>query len=125
MLAFVRREPSATLLAVQLAGILLYPFMEGYDAGRALFSLFGILVLSLVVLAVRSLPGLTWVALLLGADLVLSSLAAARRPTRLGLLALTMTALALRRALGPGANAPMGLPADATARRRDLDGGDR
>jgi hypothetical protein len=67
MLAFVRREPSATLLAVQLAGILLYPFMEGYDAGRALFSLFGILVLSLVVLAVRSLPGLTWVALLLGA----------------------------------------------------------
>ena len=67
MLAFARREPSAILLAAQLAGVLLYPFMEGSDVGRALFSVFGIAVLGLVVLAVRSTPGLTWVALLLGA----------------------------------------------------------
>ena len=66
MLPFVRREPSAILLVVQLAGVLLYPFMEG-SVGRALLSVFGILVLGLVVLAVRSTPGLTWVALLLGA----------------------------------------------------------
>ncbi len=58
MLRLLRREPSAVLLAVQLAGVLLYPFMEGSDAGRALFSVFGILVLGLVVLAVRRLPGL-------------------------------------------------------------------
>ena len=31
------REPSALLLAAQLAGILLYPFMEGNEAGRAIY----------------------------------------------------------------------------------------
>ena len=67
MLRIARREPSAILLAMQLVGVLLYPFMEGSDVGRALFSVFGIAVLGLVVLAVRSTPGLTWVALLLGA----------------------------------------------------------
>ena len=66
MLRFARREPSAILLVVQLAGVLVYPFLEG-SVGRALLSVFGILVLGLVVLAVRSTPGLTWVALLLGA----------------------------------------------------------
>ena len=66
MLRFARREPSAILLAIQLAGVLLYPWMEG-SVGRALLSVFGILVLGLVVLAVRATPGLTWVALLLGA----------------------------------------------------------
>jgi hypothetical protein len=40
--------------------------MEGSDVGRALFSLFGIAILGLVVLAVRSSPALTWVSLLLG-----------------------------------------------------------
>ncbi|MGI8779060.1 MAG: ion channel [Solirubrobacteraceae bacterium] len=66
MLSVARREPSAILLAAQLAGVLLYPFMEGSDTGRALFSVFGIAILGLVVLAVRSSPGLTWVGLLLG-----------------------------------------------------------
>jgi Ion channel len=66
VLALARRDPSAILLAVQLAGVLLYPFMEG-SVGRALLSVFGILVLGLVVLAVRSTPALTWVGLLLGA----------------------------------------------------------
>jgi hypothetical protein len=62
----VRREPSAILLFTQLAAVLLYPFMETSDAGRALFSLFGILVLGLVLLAVRGSPAHTWVAVLLG-----------------------------------------------------------
>jgi hypothetical protein len=66
VLTLVRRQPSAILLAVQLAGVLLYPFMEGRGTGRALFSLFGIAVLGLVVLAVRRSAGLTWVAVLLG-----------------------------------------------------------
>ena len=65
MLSAARRQPSAILLAAQLAGVLLYPFMEG-GAGRALFSAFGIAILGLVVLAVRSSPGLTWVGILLG-----------------------------------------------------------
>ena len=66
MLSLARREPSAILLAAQLGGVLLYPFMEGSDVGRALFSIFGIALLGLVVLAVRSTPALTWVVVLLG-----------------------------------------------------------
>jgi hypothetical protein len=67
VLSFARRQPSAVLLAAQLGGVLLYPAMEGSEAGQALFSVFGIAILGLVVLAVRSSPALTWVALLLGA----------------------------------------------------------
>ena len=66
MLSFARRQPSAVLLAAQLAGVLLYPAMEGNDTGRSLFSVFGILILALVVLAVRSTPSFTWFAFLLG-----------------------------------------------------------
>jgi hypothetical protein len=66
VLRVARREPSAILLAAQLGGLLLYPFLEGNGAGRAVFSVVGIALLGLVVLAVRSTPGLTWVGLLLG-----------------------------------------------------------
>jgi hypothetical protein len=57
MLAFARREPSAVLLAVQLASVLVYPFMEGRGVGRSLVSALGIVTLGLVVLAVRATPG--------------------------------------------------------------------
>ncbi|HEV2774317.1 MAG TPA: ion channel [Solirubrobacteraceae bacterium] len=67
MLALAKREPSALLLAAQLAAVLAYPFMIDNDVGRALFSVFGIAILGLVVLAVRSTPGVNWVAILLGA----------------------------------------------------------
>jgi len=67
VLALARRQPSALLFAAQLAAVLLYPFTEGSDVGRALFSVFGIAILGLVVLAVRSSPGLTRVGLLLAA----------------------------------------------------------
>jgi hypothetical protein len=67
VLRLLRREPSAILFAVQLAGVLLYPVMEGNRAGRALFSAFGIAVLGLVVLAVRASPGLTWLGITLAA----------------------------------------------------------
>jgi len=66
VLRLIKREPSAILLAVQLSGVLLYPLMEG-PAGRALFSVFGIIVLALVVLAVRATPAFTWFAVMLGA----------------------------------------------------------
>jgi hypothetical protein len=66
VLPVARREPSAVLLAAQLAGVLLYPFMEGSDVGRALFSVFGIAILGLVVMAVRSSPAATWFGVLLG-----------------------------------------------------------
>ena len=66
MLTFARREPSAVLLAAQLVSLLIYPFLESGDVGRALVSILGIALLSLVVLAVRSSPGLTWIGILLG-----------------------------------------------------------
>jgi Ion channel len=66
VLKLARREPSAVLLAAQLAGLLLYPFMEDAGVGRALFSAFGIVILGLVVMAVRSSPGLTWIGIALG-----------------------------------------------------------
>jgi Ion channel len=62
VLAFAKREPSAILFAGQLVGVLLYPLMTG-SVGRAAFSLFGIALLGLVVLAVHDSPGLTWVAI--------------------------------------------------------------
>jgi hypothetical protein len=66
MLQLARRQPSAILFAVQLGGLLLYPFMEGNDVRRSLFAAFGIAVLGLVLLAVRSSPALTSIALVLG-----------------------------------------------------------
>ena len=65
MLAFARREPSAVLFAVQLASVLVYPFLEGRGAGRSLVSALGILTLGLVVLAVRATPGQNLIGLLL------------------------------------------------------------
>jgi hypothetical protein len=67
VLQAARRHPSAALFAAQLLGVLLYPFMEGSDAGRALFSAFGIAVLALAVWAIQSSPGRTWLGLLLAA----------------------------------------------------------
>jgi hypothetical protein len=61
-LDFTRRTPCLVLLVVQLAGVLLYPFMETTYAGRAAFSLFGLLVLGLTIIALRATPFLTWVA---------------------------------------------------------------
>jgi hypothetical protein len=67
VLKFARREPSAVLLAAQLAALLIYPFIEEGGVGRSLFSIFGIAILGLVVLAARSAPGLTWIGVALGA----------------------------------------------------------
>jgi len=66
VLAAARKEPSAVLLAAQLAALLLYPFTEGSDVGRSVFSVLGIAILALVLLALRSSPFVTWVGVLLG-----------------------------------------------------------
>jgi hypothetical protein len=62
---FVRNTPCATLLVVQLVGVLAYPFMEETVAGRSVLAVFGLLVLALVVMAVRATPTLWWVAVTL------------------------------------------------------------
>lgn len=65
---WLARNPSATLLFVQLGGILLYPYLEGPGdkLGTLILSLFGLVVLGLAVAAVRATPALTWVAVLIG-----------------------------------------------------------
>ncbi len=64
------QQPSAVLLAAQLIGVLLYPFMDESPVGRAALSLFSLLVLFLAVRAVRASPALLWVAVLLGLPIV-------------------------------------------------------
>ena len=78
--AFLWRHPSAALLAVQLSGLLLYPFMES-PTGRALYSVFSLVVLVLAVFAVRSTPALTWVSLLLGLPVFVLTIAEGLFPT--------------------------------------------
>ena len=76
-LVTLRRHPSAFLLIVQLAGILLYPVMEDTQAGRALFGAFGILVLSLALWVVNRSAAVNWIAWSLAVPSVLLSLSAA------------------------------------------------
>jgi hypothetical protein len=64
------QHPSAVLLAVQLIGVLLYPFMDESPIGRAALSSFGLIVLFLAVRAVQATSALTWVAVLLGLPIV-------------------------------------------------------
>jgi hypothetical protein len=65
VIKLAKREPSAVLLAAQLVAVLLYPLIEGI-ASRALFSMFGVLILGLVLLAVRGTPAVTWIGVMLG-----------------------------------------------------------
>lgn len=56
-------HPAGVLLAVQLLGIVVYPFMEDSAVGRGAFEAFGLVVLALVVRLVSASPGSTWIAL--------------------------------------------------------------
>ena len=64
------QQPSAVLLAVQLLGVLLYPFMDESPVGRAALSSFALVVLFLAVRAVRATSAFQWVAVLLGVPIV-------------------------------------------------------
>ena len=65
MLARARRNPCAILLVVQLAGLLLYPFVERTPLGQTVLNAFGIVVLLLAVLLVRRTPWLTGVSVVI------------------------------------------------------------
>jgi hypothetical protein len=56
-----KRHPSAILLVVQLAGMLLYPFIEDTHAGLVAFNAFGIAVLGITTNMVRRTPGREWI----------------------------------------------------------------
>ncbi|HEX6048705.1 MAG TPA: ion channel [Gemmatimonadaceae bacterium] len=77
---YLRRTPSAGLLVVQLAGILLYPWMEGSARGRALLTAFGLVVLGVALRVVRRTPWLTWLAFVLAVLVVILSVIAAIAP---------------------------------------------
>lgn len=68
------RHPSAVLLAVQLIGVLLYPFFEQTVLGRGLFEAFGALVLALAVWAVPGAPWRTRLAVVLGVTAIALSI---------------------------------------------------
>jgi hypothetical protein len=70
----VLRYPSALLLLVQLAGVLLYPLMEQAAQGRAYLGIFGVVVLGLSLRTVYRSPGVTWVAFILAVLVVVLSL---------------------------------------------------
>jgi hypothetical protein len=72
--AFLRRNPSAGLLSIQLLGVVLYPLMESLPRGRALFGMFGLVVLGLALWVVRRGPWLTWLGALLAVPVVVLSL---------------------------------------------------
>ena len=60
-LALTRRHPSAILLVVQLAGLLLYPFLETTPGAPIALGAFGIAVLVITTGMVDRTPGYTWV----------------------------------------------------------------
>ncbi len=76
-MATIRRHPSAVLLAVQLAAVLLYPAMEDTPEGRAVFGAFGIVVLALALWVVNRSPVVNWVAWALAVPAVVLSIVAA------------------------------------------------
>jgi hypothetical protein len=73
-ITFLRRNPSAGLLFVQLLGVVLYPLIERSPRGRALFGMFGLLVLGLALWVVRRGPWLTWLGVTLALPVVVLSL---------------------------------------------------
>ena len=82
---FFRSTPCATLLAVQLLGVLLYPTLEDQTGragglGRSVLSVFGLLVLFLAVQAVRRTPALTWISAVLGLPLIALTIAEGFQP---------------------------------------------
>ena len=72
----IAETPCAMLLFVQLLGVLVYPYFDTSTPGeyrpyaRALFGIFGLLVLFLAVRAARATPALTWVAIGLGLPVI-------------------------------------------------------
>jgi hypothetical protein len=80
------QRPSAVLLAVQLVGVLIYPFMDESPIGRAALSSFALVVLFLAVRAVQATPALPWVAVLLGLPIVVLTILEVVDPLNAGVI---------------------------------------
>lgn len=79
-LSALRDHPSAVLLAVQLLGVLVFPFTDRGGVGRTLLSGFGLIVLAIAVMAVNKTPSTRRVALLLGAPVFVMTIVEAIVP---------------------------------------------
>jgi hypothetical protein len=64
------RHPSAILLVVQLLCVLLYPFIEDTQAGRAALNVIGVVVLGMTIRTVHRTPGPTWISVALALPVI-------------------------------------------------------
>src|SRR5574339_551537 len=67
-------HPSATLLFVQILGILVYPLMDDTSAGRVLFGVVGLFVLGAALYVVKRGPWLTTLAVALALPILVLSI---------------------------------------------------
>lgn len=72
----LRRHPSGWLLAVQLLTVVVNPLMENTAAGRAMFGVFGIMVLALALWVINRSQAVNWIAWLLAIPSVVLSVSA-------------------------------------------------
>lgn len=70
LVSLLRNNPCGSLLVLQLAALLVYPFLDDLATGRLAVNLIGIAVLVFAVRAVRSTSALTWISFLLGIPIV-------------------------------------------------------
>jgi hypothetical protein len=85
------RYPSANLLFIQLVGILLYPFVEHLEHGRAIVGAFGIAVLATALRMVRRSPTIQWIAFILAGCILVLTIISETHPNRT--LAITLSSL--------------------------------
>ncbi|GGK06687.1 two pore domain potassium channel family protein [Pseudomonas matsuisoli] len=81
-IAYLIRYPSANLLFIQLLGIVLYPFVEHLQHGRAIVGAFGIVVLATALRMVRQSPTIHWAAFIHAALILILTIAAETHPSR-------------------------------------------
>ena len=79
-LSLLSRHPSATLLLVQLVGVLAYPFLDESAPGRAALGMVGTIMVLVAIWAVRFTPALAWVAVGLGVPALIFTFAEAFYP---------------------------------------------
>lgn len=75
-MAQLRRHPAGLLLAAQLLAVVLYPVLDESSGGRAVFGVFGIVVLALVLWVINRSPTINWLAWLMAVPAVVLSLLA-------------------------------------------------
>lgn len=72
--ALARRHPSAFLLAAQFLSLVLYAVVNQSSSGRVLLGAVGVLILTLVVWVINRSPAIRWIAWVLVAPAIISSL---------------------------------------------------